>query len=57
MNTLREYIADARERKVAIGHFNFSNLEGLYAIARAARTLGVPVIASFKTFAKFTRAL
>lgn len=44
MNTLREYIADAKERKVAIGHFNFSNLEGLYAIARAARTLKVPVI-------------
>ena len=44
MKTLREYIVDARERKVAIGHFNFSNLEGLYAIARAARTLNVPVI-------------
>lgn len=44
MKTLREYIADARDKKVAIGHFNFSNLEGLYAIARAARTLGVPVI-------------
>ncbi len=44
MKTLREYIADARSRKVAVGHFNFSNLEGLYAIARAARTLDVPVI-------------
>jgi fructose-bisphosphate aldolase class II len=44
MDTLREYIADARAKKVAIGHFNFSNLEGLYAIARAAKTLGVPVI-------------
>jgi len=44
MKTLREYIADARKRKVAVGHFNFSNLEGLYAIARAAKTLNVPVI-------------
>lgn len=44
MKTFREYIKEAREKKVAIGHFNFSNLEGLYAIARAARTLGVPVI-------------
>ncbi len=45
MKTLREYIAEAQEKKVAIGHFNFSNIEGLYAIARAAKTLGVPVIA------------
>ncbi|MFZ4500266.1 MAG: class II fructose-bisphosphate aldolase [Minisyncoccia bacterium] len=44
MNTLRQYVADARAKKVAIGHFNFSNIEGLYAIVRAARTLGVPVI-------------
>ena len=44
MKSLREYVWDAKRRKVAIGHFNFSNLEGLYAIARAARTLGVPVI-------------
>jgi len=44
MNTLRQYIAEAKAKKVAIGHFNFSNIEGLYAIARAARTLGVPVI-------------
>ncbi len=44
MKTLRECVAEAREKKVAVGHFNFSNLEGLYAIARAARTLKVPVI-------------
>ncbi len=44
MKTLREYIVDARKRKVAIGHFNFCNLEGLYAIARSAQSLGVPVI-------------
>jgi fructose-bisphosphate aldolase class II len=44
MQTLREYVADAKARKVAIGHFNFSNLEGLHAIARAAKALNVPVI-------------
>jgi fructose-bisphosphate aldolase, class II len=45
MRTLRACIADAKRRKVAVGHFNFSNIEGLYAIARAAKTLNVPVIA------------
>lgn len=44
MNTLKQYLAQARSEKKAIGHFNFSNIEGLYAIARAAKTLGVPVI-------------
>lgn len=44
MQTLREYIADARAKKIAIGHFNFANIEGLHAIARAAKTLDVPVI-------------
>lgn len=44
MNTLQEYVARARAEKKAVGHFNFSNLEGLYAIARAARSLKVPVI-------------
>jgi fructose-bisphosphate aldolase, class II len=44
MKTLREYIAWAEENKVAIGHFNISNLEGLHAIYRAAKKLNVPVI-------------
>lgn len=44
MKTLKEYLAEARAEKKAIGHFNFANIEGLYAIARAAKTLGVPVI-------------
>lgn len=44
MKSLRQCVAEARAKKVAIGHFNFSNIEGLYAIARAAKTLGVPVI-------------
>jgi fructose-bisphosphate aldolase class II len=44
MKTLREVVAEARERKVAIGHFNISNLEGLRGIFNAAHDLNVPVI-------------
>lgn len=44
MKTLREYIADAEAQKIAIGHFNISNLEALHAIFNAARELDVPVI-------------
>ncbi|MDB5238966.1 MAG: Ketose-bisphosphate aldolase, class-II [Candidatus Parcubacteria bacterium] len=42
--TLREYIADARKRQVAIGHFNVSTLDGIWAVADAAQELGLPVI-------------
>ncbi len=44
MKSLREYIADAESRKVAIGHFNISNLEALWGIFKAAQKLNVPVI-------------
>jgi fructose-bisphosphate aldolase class II len=44
MKTLREYIKEAEEKKVAIGHFNISNIEALHGIYNAARKLGVPVI-------------
>src|SRR5438045_3094065 len=44
MKTLREAVAEAREKKVAIGHFNISNLEALWGIFRAAQGLNVPVI-------------
>jgi fructose-bisphosphate aldolase class II len=44
MKTLREYVAEANEKKIAIGHFNISNIEGLWAIFNAARKLNVPVI-------------
>lgn len=44
MKSLREYIHDAQVEKKAVGHFNFSNLEGLWAIAHAAKAVGVPVI-------------
>ncbi len=44
MKTLRETILDADSRKVAIGHFNISNTEGLKAIFNSARNLNLPVI-------------
>ena len=44
MKTLHDHIAEAEKNHVAIGHFNFSNIEGLRAIAEAARGLGLPVI-------------
>lgn len=44
MKTLREYIKDAEANKVAIGHFNISDTEGLHAIFNAARKLNVPII-------------
>ena len=37
--TLREVIADAQSRNVAIGHFNISDLTALKAIVRAAKEL------------------
>ncbi len=44
MKTLKEYIKEAEDKKVAIGHFNISNIEGLYAVFNAAKNLNVPVI-------------
>ena len=42
--TLREHIAQALAKKVAIGHFNISTLDGVWAVADAAYALKVPVI-------------
>lgn len=44
MNSLRDYIADAERKGVAIGHFNISNLEALHAVCAAARELNLPVV-------------
>ena len=44
MKTLRECITEAGQKKVAIGHFNISNLEGVWAVFRSAQSLDVPVI-------------
>ena len=44
IKNLREYVKEAEEKKVAIGHFNISNLEALHGIYQAAKKLNVPVI-------------
>lgn len=44
MKTLREVINEADSNHIAVGHFNISNIEGLWAIFHAARNLNVPVI-------------
>jgi fructose-bisphosphate aldolase class II len=44
MKTLLEYIQEAQEKKVAVGHFNVSDSEGFNAVVSAAKELGVPVI-------------
>ncbi len=44
MKTYKEYIKEADEKGIAIGHFNISNLEAFHAIYNAAKKLGVPVI-------------
>ena len=44
IKTLRECVREAQEKKIAIGHFNISNTEGLWAVFRAAQALNVPVI-------------
>ncbi|HEY9583950.1 MAG TPA: class II fructose-bisphosphate aldolase [Candidatus Paceibacterota bacterium] len=44
MKTLRECIAEAQTKKVAIGHFNISNSDGFWAVVEAAKALKVPVI-------------
>ncbi|MFA6524066.1 MAG: class II fructose-bisphosphate aldolase [Candidatus Paceibacterota bacterium] len=44
MKTLREYIKEADEKGIAIGHFNISNLEALHGIYNAAKKLNLPVI-------------
>lgn len=44
MKTLREYIKEADESGVAIGHFNISNLEAFHGIYNAAKKLNLPII-------------
>ena len=42
--SLKEYILEAEEKGIAVGHFNISNLEGVKAIIEAVGELKVPVI-------------
>jgi fructose-bisphosphate aldolase class II len=44
MKSLREILADADARHVAVGHFNISEIAALKGIFEAVRELGVPVL-------------
>ena len=44
VRTLREVLGEAQQNKVAVGHFNISDLAGLKAVSQSARELSVPVI-------------
>lgn len=44
MHLLKDCLNDAKTRGIAIGHFNISNVESLWAIFNAARALKQPVI-------------
>lgn len=44
MRTLLEYLKEAENKKVAVGHFNISDLAALKAIIAAARELDVPIM-------------
>src|SRR5215470_13548643 len=44
MNSLNETLREAEKKRVAVGHFNFSELVILKAAAEAAASLGVPVV-------------
>ena len=44
MKTLREVLGEADRSKVAVGHFNISELVVLKAVSEAARELNVPVL-------------
>lgn len=44
MKTLKDWIAWAEEKGVAIGHFNVSDSEGFKAVTEAAKELNLPVI-------------
>jgi len=44
MQSLRQALTDADKRKVAVGHFNISDMTALRAIVDAARELKLPVL-------------
>jgi len=44
MQKLKNIIEQAQKDHVAVGHFNISNLEGLWAIFRSAKELSLPVV-------------
>ena len=49
MRTLRETLAWAKENKIAIGHFNFSDSTQFNVITTVARELSLPVLVGVST--------
>ncbi len=44
MKNLKQFITESKEKRIALGHFNISNIEDFWAIFKAAQELKVPVI-------------
>jgi hypothetical protein len=44
MTSLLEVLQQADARRIAVGHFNVSDLVALYGTVEAARQLGLPVL-------------
>jgi hypothetical protein len=44
MTTLLEVLQQADARRIAVGHFNVSDLVTLYGVVEAARARGLPVV-------------
>jgi len=42
--TLKEYLKEVKEKGIAIGHFNISNIEAIHGIYNAAKKLSLPVV-------------
>jgi fructose/tagatose bisphosphate aldolase len=57
MNPLTEVLQKADKRRVAIGHFNFSELVVLQAVVEAVSELGVPVVSAEHAGRRRTRNL
>lgn len=44
MKTLKETVLEAKDKGVAVGHFNISNMEAFHAVVETAKEMNVPVI-------------
>jgi fructose-bisphosphate aldolase class II len=44
MLSFREYVVQALQKHIAIGHFNVSTMDGIWAVADAAKAMDAPVI-------------
>jgi fructose/tagatose bisphosphate aldolase len=48
MKTLREVLEEAERSRVAVGHFNISDLIMLKAVVESAQELNAPVLVGFQ---------